>query len=157
MVDTGNQNYSDVAVAQTITNDSEAVLLGWRFSILIDYPVVIKFDKNLNVVWKNDFAINTASIAPKNISLCKDGGFLIVGNIQNTGFTYSQPYILKIDRNGNKQWDKTISTLTGSGSFVSGIELSAGGFAFVGNTLQFGNGLNGNRIIFVKTDANGNF
>ncbi len=160
IIDTGDQASFDVFASQTFANDSGEVILTERFSSTANtyYPVVVKFDKNLNVVWQKEFLVNTATIQPEKILSCKDGGFIVVGSIQSTGTPYTQPYALKIDANGNKLWDKamTSSSLEGNGNFNSALELSDGSLAFIGSTSQFGKGLNGTRILFVKTDANGN-
>ncbi len=160
MIDSGDQTSADIFVPQILTVDSEEILLGERFSSTtsIYYPIVVKFDKKLNLIWEKEFPVLTASINPYSLRLCKDGGFIISGDIGNTGTLYTQPYILKIDKDGNKQWDKTITSasLEGSGIFYSGTELIDGSFAFVGSSSQFGKGLNGIRVLFVKTDANGN-
>ena len=156
ILDPGTQKYQDLPTKVTMTKDSDAVLLGQRQSS-ITYswcPLLIKVDKSLNIIWEKEYRISTATILPYNFSFCRDGGFIIVGSIQNTGFNNAQPYIVKIDQNGNKQWDKTISS-EGSGAFYSGTELNDGSFALVGGTLQFGKGLNGQRILFIKTGANG--
>lgn len=152
--DSADQNNWDYTVRQSIANDSEAILLGQRITATTSYPIVIKFDKDQKVAWENEFQVNNANIGLTNISLCKDGGFMIVGNIGKTGYTAAQPYALKIDQNGSKQWYKTFP---GTGVLYYGINLSDGGYAFVGSSTQFGNSLNTNRILFIKTDANGNF
>ena len=158
IVDPTVHNFGDLEVMQTNAIDSEGILLGTRYSATISFPIVIKFDKILNIAWENSFAVNTASIMPNYINSCKDGGFIIAGSIQTTGTTYSQPYALKIDANGKKVWSKTITSpsLQGNGIFYSVIELSDGSLAFVGGSSQYGKGRAGNQILFVKTDANGN-
>jgi len=162
IIDSSDQTHSDFLIQQISTNDSGMVLLSQRADNVsnISYPVVIKVDKNLKVSEK-EFKVNYGSV-PSKISPCRDGGFIISGSIFNTGFNPTlgfvnyQPYAFKIDSNGNQQWGKTFSSNEGIGSFYSGIELNDGSFAFVGSTSQFGNRLNGTRILFVKTNANGN-
>jgi len=158
IIDSGDQKYSDLAIQQLSTDDSGEVLLGSRYSSTISFPVVVRFDKNLNVAWYSQYSINTASVTPNYVSACKDGGFIIAGSIQTTGTTYTQPYALKIDANGNKQWAKAItsSSIQGNGAFYSVTELGDGTLAFVGGSSQFGMGLVSNQILFIKTDANGN-
>jgi hypothetical protein len=158
IIDASDRTHEDQLVAQTNTNDSGQILLGYRYSATISYPVVVKIDKNLDTVWEKAFQQNTSAIQPNSISFCKDGGLLILGTFQRSGLTNVQPYILKIDKDGNKQWDKTISAPgDGAFGFTYGLNLDDGGYGLVGNSNQFGNGKNGNRILFVKTDANGNY
>lgn len=160
IINATDQKHDDISnVAQANANDSEEILLGWRVSLDIyhsSYPVVVKFDNNLDTVWEKDFPVNADRIVPYTINHCNDGGFIIVGTIRKTGFSNNLPYALKIDQNGNKQWDKTIDA-QGGGEFQCGINLNDGGYVFVGDTPQFGEGLNGTRILFIKTDANGNY
>ena len=162
IVDSADNSHSDIITWQTTSADSDMILLGQRTVVNssreIQYPVVVKFDKNLNIIWEKDFPLNSNSIIPNKINLCRDGGFIIVGSIANATFGgYQSAYALKIDQNGNKQWDKTITSITGTGSFAYGTDLSDGGFAFVGESSQFGKGKAGNLIFFVRTDKNGNY
>jgi hypothetical protein len=159
MIDTGDQLTSDNYTWQAISNDSDVVMLGDRVNsvnTLLKYPIVIKFDKNLKVVWKQVYDVDYGNVGGSNIVSCRDGGFLILGSIGRAGYPETKPYALKIDANGNKQWEKTLTSTTGTGELLWGIQLADGGYAFVGDTQQFGKGI-GTRLIFVRTDANGNF
>ena len=162
IVDSADKAHSDVITCHTTSADSDMILLGQRTVVNssgeIQYPVVVKFDKNLNVIWEKDFPLNSNSISPNKINLCRDGGFIIVGSIANSIFGGNKlPYALKIDQNGNKQWDKTINSITGSGSFAYGTDLADGGFALVGESSQFGKGIAGYLNLFIRTDKNGNY
>jgi hypothetical protein len=160
MIDTGNQLTKDIYVWQTPGPDSEVVILGQRYNIdnlKLYYPIAVKFDKNLNVVWKQTYDVDYGGFSCWKIISCSDGGFLIIGSLGKEGNADQKPCALKIDANGNKLWERTISSSSATGEFLCGIQLADGGYAFVGDTKQFGNGLNGSRLIFVRTDANGNY
>jgi len=162
IIDTNDHIHSDQFTWQANTNDSGEILLGQRTDITssntIIYPIAILLDKNLKVIWEKEYQLTTGTMFPGNIKLCNDGGFIITGYIGKTGYGINNlPYVLKIDKNGSKQWDKIIPSLTGTGSFVYGTDLNDGGYALVGTSSQFGNAYNTNRILFVKTDANGNY
>ena len=137
--------------------NSNEILLANRqdFNTIVTYPIVVEVDSNLNVVWKNTFPTAEGSVYSYDISPCRDGGFIICGSIQKLGYTERYPYAMKIDANGNPLWSKTFDTKD-NGEFNYGIATADGGYAFVGYTNAFGKTKNGNRILFVKTDANGN-
>lgn len=160
MIDTGDLLTKDTYEWQTRGIDSDVVILGQRYSMVNTasyYPIAVKFDKNLNVVWKQTYDEDFGSFSCYNIISCKDGGFLIVGSIGQAGYPDEKPCELKIDANGNKQWIKAYTSPTGLGEFIYGIQLADGGYALVGDTKQFGKGKNGRQLIFVRTDANGNY
>ncbi len=161
-IDTIDQTYSDQVEWQTTSSDSNLIILGQRTDVTTSgefvYPVVIKFDKNLTIIWNKVYSVNNSAIFPRQISICNDGGYIIVGSIRIAGFSGNElPYALKIDKDGNKVWDKTITSNAGSGWFVSGRELSDGGYALVGESQQFGKGSTGFTTLFVRTDLNGNY
>lgn len=157
IIDSGNQSIEDYPEFQIKGPDSSEIFLGARtdWNSNNSYPIVIKADNNLNITWKNTFPSAEGSVNEYCISPCNDGGFIICGSMQKTGYTVNYPYALKIDANGNKVWDKVFDTKY-NGEFNYAIPTADGGYAFVGYTNAFGEGKNGNRILFVKTDANGN-
>jgi len=160
LIDTGDLLTQDQYVLQTLSADSQVVVLGQRYSMVntnIYYPIAIKFDKNLNIVWKQTYDVDFGSCSCYNIIRCMDGGFIIVGSIGRAGYPDYKPWVLKIDASGNKLWEKAFTSPTGSGEFFNGTQLADGGYAFIGDTKQFGKGKSGNQIIYVRTDANGNY
>src|SRR5665213_1201897 len=134
MIDTGGQLSSDDYNWQAISTDSDIVMLANSVNTLLKYPIVIKFDKNLKVVWKQTYDVDYGNVGGSNIVSCRDGGFLILGTIGQAGYPDIKPYALKIDANGNKQWEKTIASTAGTGELLWGIQLADGGYAFVGDT-----------------------
>ena len=157
MIDTGLQVYNDAPEFQVQGPDSSIILLAQRtdYKVVAAYPLVLKFDKNLNLIWKKEFPDAAGSLNLNELSKCSDGGFLITGQIQNFGFTDLYPYALKIDANGVKQWNKTVIT-KGTGKFTYGIKTDDGGYALIGYCNAFGVVPLGYRILFIKTDTNGN-
>ena len=158
-IDDSDKIHSDVFVWQCASQDSGMILVGGRIntqSNLYTYPIIVKFDKNNNEVWEHEYPENSNTFNIQNINLCSDGGFIVSGGIGKSGY-FSQPYALKIDKYGNKQWDKTLNSISGSGEFCWGIDLADGGYAFIGNSSQFGYGLNNQKTFILRTDANRNF
>lgn len=158
IIDVNDKKHSDVIAWQTSTNDSGLILLNQRTdkSTGATYPAIERLDKKLDTVWEKEFPINFGTITLWNMTACRDGGFIIVGNVGNSGYSNTEPYMLKIDKDGNKIWDRTI-TSAGSSILYYGTDLIDGGYAFVGTSNYFGSGLNGNGVLFIKTDANGNY
>ena len=156
IIDSGNVKYSDGINNMIITKDSCVLIIGSRTDITTSWthPIVLKIGKNMNVLWLKDFESRGISTLTY-ISPCRDGGWIAVGTMGNTAFQSTQSYILKIDKDGNKLWDKTV-TASGTSWLYYCAELNDGGYGFIGYSNSFGYGLPGYRLLFVKTDANGN-
>ncbi len=152
-----NQQYYDSPEFQVPGPDSSIILLAQRTDYKTNsiYPLVLKFDKNQTLVWEKVFPSTLGSVNLFNMSSCSDGGFIMTGSFRGFGFTDLYPCALKIDQSGNEQWGKTMFSV-GNGELLYSITTSDGGYGFVGYTNAFGKGKNGNRILFIKTDANGN-
>jgi predicted secreted protein len=135
------------------TSDSGFILSGLTFSFGSggsDFWV-IKTDSNGNAQWnktyggqKNDFA----SYIIKNV----DGGYAVVGWETSFGSGGEDVWLIKIDANGNMQWNKTYGGLFNDEAFCV-IQTSDGGYAITGDTASASNTED---AWFVKTDSNGN-
>jgi len=93
------------------TNEENFIILG-TFNIYNKnskkYIVVNKIDKNGNLLWTKNFKSKNDLYA-KAIYKTKNNNFIIIGEIKDLN-NISTIYILKIDENGNKIWEKTIKT-----------------------------------------------
>ena len=67
---------------------------------------VIKLDKNGNMEWDKAFGENRPDIA-HSIIQSKDGGYAVAGFIWTIYADKQDIWILKLDENGNIEWDKT--------------------------------------------------
>lgn len=87
-----------------------------------------------------------------SIKETSDSGLVIAGFTNSTGNGGYDMYIIKTDRSGNTQWQKTLG---GSNwDFAYSIDQTMdGGFIIAGGTYSFGKG--NEDIYLVKTDANG--
>ena len=120
------------------TRDGEYVLLAESGSSDGDFPVntgnsggrdiwIIKFDNNGSRIWSKDYGGN-GDDQGISIAATADSGFIVLGSCNGSGgdipFTYSSSpftadwFVLKIDKDGNKQWCKTLGG--------SGLEWSTG-------------------------------
>jgi len=85
-----------------------------------------------------------------------DNGYFIGGISKTSGTeTHYQIFIAKFDVNFNKLWTKTYG---GNYDLLSGgvKPYNDGGFLIGSTTAAFGMGKNGNDILLIRTDANGN-
>ena len=176
-----NQDYFST---MCMANDSGIVFAGSSLSLKsgnktssnkgdLDYWI-IKQDKNGVKQWERDFGGNgydrLADIKPTS-----DSGFIVVGT-SNSNASGSKTadskgdidyWIIKLDANGNKQWDKTIGgSLADDAQYI--IQTSDGGYLVAGlsmsdstgdkteNNINIGETWRNNDVWIVKLDASGN-
>lgn len=72
------------------------------------YLVVYKINKNGNLLWQKNFKTKNDTFA-KAIYKTKNDNYLIIGETKDYNNIYSI-YLLKINKNGNKVWEKIINT-----------------------------------------------
>jgi hypothetical protein len=83
-----------------------------------------------------------------DVERCSDGGFLMVGDGQDTGL-----YTIKTDSNGNMQWAKKYATTANDYFPGTNVTTTAdGGYLIGGSTYDF----TGSYSILTKLDASGN-
>jgi type II secretory pathway pseudopilin PulG len=88
-----------------------------------------------------------------SIQQTKDGGYIFAGWTESSGAGGKDVYIIKLDKNGNKVWEKTYGG-SGDDSASSIQQTSDGGYIVAGWTRSFGAG--GSDIYIIKLDGNGN-
>jgi hypothetical protein len=106
---------------------------------------LIKTDLYGNMVWEKTF-----SEAGRSVQQTSDGGYIIVGSVDDDG--YSNVFFLKTDQNGNGVWEKTFGE-SGShenGNFVQ--QTSDGGYIIVGTRGMVEVDAN---VYLIKTDSEG--
>ena len=82
----------------------------------------------------------------------KDGGYAIAGETNSFGAGDSDCWLIKVDYNGNVQWNKTYGESTADGA-KSVIQTSDGGYVIVGYAADNNASTD---VLFVKTDPFGN-
>jgi hypothetical protein len=112
---------------------------------------VLKLDKNGNKQWKKTFGGESSDWAYAVVQT-QDGGYLIVGRTESFGAS-RDVYVLKLDKNGNKQWEKTFGG-EGDDEAKAVIQTQDGGYLIVGKTESFGAGGSDAYIIFLDKSGN---
>ena len=125
----------------------------------------MKIDPYGCIQWNKTFGGSGRDVAT-SVRQTSDGGYIIAGSTQpqgsylfSTGFMnplgvdFADAWLVKIDSNGNKQWDKTFGG-TDWDMVESVQETSDGGYILAGYTKSIGAG--GSDFWLIKTYSNGN-
>jgi len=113
---------------------------------------VIKLDENGNKVWDKTFGGKDWDEA-KSIIQTKDGGYVVAGYTESRGAGRADAWVIKLDENGNKVWDKTFGGKDWDEA-KSIIQTKDGGYVVAGYTESRGTGRADAWVI--KLDENGN-
>ena len=110
----------DEARAITATNDDGFIIIGDTRSSNKDVSQnnggadlwVIKISSEGNLLWEKTFGGSSFDVG-RSVRKTNDNGFLISGSSRSANNAFlnkgqNDAWILKIDRNGNQQWQKTI-------------------------------------------------
>jgi len=142
------------AEAITPTEDGGYIVAGWTssFGNGKDDVYLIKVDKNGNMIWQNIFGGIKDDVA-NAITPTRDGGYIVAGYTESFGNVGMDVYLIKIDKNGNKIWQKTYGGIDWDvANAITPTE--DGGYIVAGWTDSFGNR---NRDVYlIKIDKDGN-
>ena len=139
------------------TSDGGFIVIGIsrQFVGMDDDIILLKTDSMGNKQWGKTFGGNNDDYAfiVKQIS---DGGYIIVGRTASFSTGDSDIWLIKIDSNGNKLWDK----LFGSSEYNEGgtdiIKISDDGYIILAYKQLVDDQDYQNSIWVIKTDINGN-
>ena len=113
---------------------------------------VIKLDKQGNKVWDRTYGGSAADVAYSLIQKT-DGGYAVAGVTESKGAGEEDTWLIKLDSQGNKVWDKTYGG-SGYDETYSLIQTTDGGYAVAGVTESKGAGEEDFWVI--KLDKQGN-
>ncbi len=113
---------------------------------------VVKIDNQGKKLWESAYGGSDSDMADA-ITRTKDGGFLIAGSTYSKGSGKADIWVVKIDDQGKRLWDRTYG---GSGSDLANAITPAndGGFLIAGYT--YSNGAGSTDFWVVKIDDQGN-
>ena len=113
---------------------------------------VVKVDEEGNEVWTETYGGDGGESASEVINT-SDGGYAIVGKTDSKGAGGQDIWLLKLNANGNLDWDKTYGgSDRDGGSDVA--EFPDGGYAITGYAIGFGPGATD--MFLIGTDELGN-
>ena len=95
---------------------------------------LIKFNLSGEIYWKIEYGSNQTEVV-RSFTQSEDGGFLIVGEywpFENPGFAETEYYLLKVDADGNQEWEKTFKWNGANARLRSAVSLEDGGFLLGG-------------------------
>lgn len=116
---------------------------------------IIRLDANGNVIWNNHYGADETE-EPWSVIECKDGGILTVGysDSYGGGSGMKDVWLLKVDKEGKKVWDKVFITNEAIDEAVSVLEHEDGSFMVAGNSIPINPG-NISDVILIKVSADG--
>lgn len=100
---------------------------------------LLKIDSNGNKLWEKAYGGRGDDVGDCIVQ-SGDGGFIAAGWTTSFGAGHRDVYLLKIDGEGNKVWEKTFGGSSGDGAF-SIVEAGEGEFVAAGLTASFGDGV----------------
>ena len=113
---------------------------------------VIKLDEQGNRVWDRIYGGSDDDWAYSFIQTT-DGGYAVAGHTKSYGAGDGDFWVIKLDKKGNKVWDRTYGG-SGNDAATSLIQTTDGGYAVAGWTDSKGAG--GADFWVIKLDAQGN-
>lgn len=137
----GGKHY-DAAADMLNSSKGEVLIVGRTDSYSQDMNVnIIKIDEQGNIVWDRTYGGNETEEATEIIET-KEGGFLVVGysDSYSENPNESDIWLLKVNVNGEREWEKALITseIIDEGHGV--IETSEGDFLIVGNSTSLNDG-----------------
>jgi len=130
------------------------VLAGFTENTTLEDFLVIKIDKSGDIVWQKTFGASDRREFGHRIAKTSDGGFVVIGGDAPSGSNgTTRLWLIKLDANGNKQWDKSYGNIRGTEDIETGyIEETSYGF-ILGTTTYVKKGPD---FWILKLDTNGN-
>ncbi len=148
-----NGTYTDYGYSVVQASDGGYVFAGFTgsYSGGNEDAWLMKTDPIGAVEWNKTYG-DSGYDAARTIVRTDDGGYVFAGSTSSWGAGSSDFWLVKVDENGNQEWDKTYGG-TGSENGWDIVGTSDGGYALTGWTSSFGAG--GYDFWLVRTDESG--
>ena len=142
---------SDDASAIAPTSDGGYVVAGetWSFGAGWNDVWVLKLDRQGDVQWQKTYGGRSTDRA-STIAPTSDGGYIVGGWTMSFATEMSDAWVLKLDGQGNVQWQKTYG-VTSYDSVSAIVPRPDGGYVVVGDT-----GDEASNVWVLKLDGRGN-
>ena len=130
----------DWANALQVLDDGSIVAAGWTTSYGAGYSdvYIIKFDSEGNKIWEKTFGGSKNDIAFA-LQVLDDGSIVVAGGTESYGVGGEDVYVLKLDKDGNKIWEKTY--WGDNNDLATDIKVSRdGNLIIAGRTRSYGKG-----------------
>lgn len=112
---------------------------------------IVKLDANGNKLWEKTFGGTNDDLVGRVVRT-HDGGYILVGWTKSFGAGGSDMYIVKLDQDGSKQWERTYGRDRDDQAW-SVQQTNEGGYIVAGWTKSFGTSMD---AYVLKLDASGN-
>ncbi len=142
----------DTASSIIQTSDGRYVVAGYTLTGNSYNVYIANLSSSGRLRWHRNFGGSNDDGADSIIQT-SDGGYVVAGYTKSKGAGDSDAWIIKLNSNGNKVWDKTFGGSDRDGA-NSIIQTSDGGYVVAGYTKSKGAG--DSDVWLIKLDANGN-
>lgn len=146
----------DAGYSVSQTRDGGYIVAGTTksYGMGSEYLWLLKTDSNGTKLWDRTFGgfVSSSGDGAWSVNELKDGGYIITGYTKSFGAGAKDLWLVKIDTQGIKLWDRTFG---GSKDDVgmSVVQTRDGGYAVTGRTASYGSGKDD--IWLIKTDSDG--
>jgi len=143
----------EIAHSVQQTDDGGYILAGYTMPLGgTSDAYFVRLDANGSKLWEKTFG-GRGDDGAYSVQQVDDGGYIVAGYTSSFGAGESDIYVLRLDVDGNKVWERTFGGRSSEEAlFVR--KLSDAGFVVAGYTNSLGAG--GNDAYVLKLDANGN-
>ncbi|MEZ5197177.1 MAG: hypothetical protein R2764_12455 [Bacteroidales bacterium] len=92
------------------TNDGNFVFAYHADGNGLTYSSLVKFDDQLDTIWKQNYSTEYLWTMTMNCNLTSDGGFILCGSVKPEDGEYWDFILLKTDSEGHEQWHEVYGT-----------------------------------------------